>query len=614
MKRMAPGILAGLFFFVFPASATIIRVPQDQPTIQAGIDAAVNGDTVLVAPGVYSENIVILSKNIVLTSSAGPEFTIITPNTTGTPVVSIMITDTSTRFSGFTVQDGIGDGLADGIKLINSSARIENNIVQRNGQPFGGSLGTGLWASNGGSPKVINNTFRQNIGFGRTIEFVEVYPTLERNLVVENQIGVQVFVIGNITALNNTIARNPGQTFGLYIETGYGPIKNNIIANSSESGMYINVTGPTQIDYNDFYNNLRGPLTGPDASLGVGNITLNPLFIAGTPYDYHLQSHSPCIDAGDPSTPVPPKGGTRVDMGAFEFELGPAFTLISPANSNVEITQTPTFVWHKLADSFTTTQFSYLVIYDDTISFSSPDFSPSSFDTSYQVSPPLPYGKTFYWKVRAVDDSAQVVYSKDTRTFKIDSPPTTPTDISPDSGDVLDFNDYLIWLEGSDPDPGDNVSYQLQIDDDPAFANPEVDQSGITGNNLAGEEKPTFLSTLSNAIAIQLTNLTNHTNLKDDSTYFWRVRSVDNHSLPSSFTEGTRNFTLKLGIFQLGDANGDGLLTSADIVLILNFVFLGVPISPPEVADMNCDGVATSSDVVIALNVVFLGQAPPCDP
>jgi len=42
MKKTVLGMVAGMFFTYFPASATVIRVPQDQPTIQAGINAGGN--------------------------------------------------------------------------------------------------------------------------------------------------------------------------------------------------------------------------------------------------------------------------------------------------------------------------------------------------------------------------------------------------------------------------------------------------------------------------------------------------------------------------------------------------------------------------------------------
>jgi len=58
-----------LILLVSFLSATIINVPEDYSTIQAGINASDNGDTVLIAQGIYFENL-ILQKEIVLTSHA----------------------------------------------------------------------------------------------------------------------------------------------------------------------------------------------------------------------------------------------------------------------------------------------------------------------------------------------------------------------------------------------------------------------------------------------------------------------------------------------------------------------------------------------------------------
>lgn len=92
-------------------------------------------------------------------------------------------------------------------------------------------------------------------------------------------------------------------------------IKNNIItySNSYSQGLYgINqeeTTASPTVEYNDIYN-LSNPYNGMTGS-GTGNIASDPLFIGGTPFDYHLQtveagyaSDSPCLKAGESETQI----------------------------------------------------------------------------------------------------------------------------------------------------------------------------------------------------------------------------------------------------------------------------------------------------------------------
>ncbi len=71
MNRNAIALLACLLVtWATGAIATTIQVPLDQPTIQAGIDAAVAGDTVLVSCGTYLEHDITMKAGVALHAGA----------------------------------------------------------------------------------------------------------------------------------------------------------------------------------------------------------------------------------------------------------------------------------------------------------------------------------------------------------------------------------------------------------------------------------------------------------------------------------------------------------------------------------------------------------------
>ncbi len=64
------------------------------------------------------------------------------------------------------------------------------------------------------------------------------------------------------------------------------------------------------------------------------NIDADPLFVDAENLDYRLQENSPCIDAGDPNSPLDPDG-TIADMGAYYVNQ---FTVFSPGDLNQDNT------------------------------------------------------------------------------------------------------------------------------------------------------------------------------------------------------------------------------------------------------------------------------------
>lgn len=56
--------------------------------------------------------------------------------------------------------------------------------------------------------------------------------------------------------------------------------------------------------------------------------------------------------------------------------------------------------------------------------------------------------------------------------------------------------------------------------------------------------------------------------------------------------------------YSIGDANGDGVITSADIIYLVNYVFKGGLSPQPRVdaGDTDCNGLVTSADIIFLAN------------
>ena len=142
------------------AASGVIRIPQDEATIQLGIDAAADGETVLVAAGTYRENIDFHGKNIVLASKAGAAKTVIDGGQVASVVVFRSGETRRAVLDGFTITNGIAREwkypFGAGVSIRDSSPRIANCVITKNGsEQFGGGISVD---GSTAAPLIENNT------------------------------------------------------------------------------------------------------------------------------------------------------------------------------------------------------------------------------------------------------------------------------------------------------------------------------------------------------------------------------------------------------------------------------------------------------------------------
>jgi len=286
-------------------------------TIQEAIDAAVNGQTVVVLDGRYIGNgnrdISFNSKAITIRSENGPENCVVDCN--GTAIDNHRgfyfnhSEDASSVLLGFTIINGhANEGGA--IYCGNASPTITGCIMRDN---KASAVGGGICCD--GSSTTISNCV---ISDNQASDGGGIYCAN----------GSPVFT--NCTVIDNTADCGGG----IYCANG-DPKINSCIFWSNTANLYgteIAIVGTTQpstltISYSDVAGGSEPAYVEPGCSLnwGLGNISMDPLL---TPDGCHLLSNSPCIDSGDPTVDyveeadidgTPRVFNGRVDIGGDEF-------------------------------------------------------------------------------------------------------------------------------------------------------------------------------------------------------------------------------------------------------------------------------------------------------
>ncbi len=255
-------------------------VPDDFETIQTAINASFGGDTILVEPDEYIENINFMGKNLLLAShfltTNDHKFidqTIINGDQAGSVVTFDHGENANARLEGFTITNGESE-IGGGIFCLLSDPTIDHCLIIGNSA---GGVGGGIFYQGATS------------------------------------------LITNCTISQNTAGESGGAIFG-WDETAIGVLNCILWDNSPQEISFLRFGNPNllNISYTDIDGGIEAIVLRNNAEIiaGDGIIDTDPLFAEPQSFNYFLEIDSPCIDAGDPEQPLY-ADSSYADMGAL---------------------------------------------------------------------------------------------------------------------------------------------------------------------------------------------------------------------------------------------------------------------------------------------------------
>jgi hypothetical protein len=353
LRYFGPCLGTLLLAIVLPVGAAERHVPGQYATIQAAINSAVEGDSVVVAPGTYHEPLSIVGKNLSLLG-AGAGVTVLSGanfGASGPPLLYLDLLDDRTLIKGFTFQDNqrlISPEYEGGAIQcdLDAGPTIQGNIFEENRAYSGAAISLFTFsastaildniflnnvAADGGAislfyhfgARISNNYFEANeavghntaIGRGGAIDTPYFPAIVETNVIVRNRAGnggglfiARGTVSQNSFALNEATVSGAGNLSIKGAPSDTTTVLRNIISYSAGgSGMHVEGVplGPpvVLIDCNDFWGNEVGNLTVSNASAshGPNDTFADPLFCNPTMNNFALAYGSPCLAENNPA-------------------------------------------------------------------------------------------------------------------------------------------------------------------------------------------------------------------------------------------------------------------------------------------------------------------------
>lgn len=216
MKRMI--LITILFFTLIKLNAqNILSVPKSYPTISSALLAALDGDSILVAPGIYVENINLSQSSISLTikSDKGPDSTIIKPSTNN-PILNIWHTGKGKKvtISGFSFTQSNSSGVVVATAY-DAQILLYNCKVYKNK-----TAGSGGGISSSGNVTISNCIINENfaVQYGGGV-FLTDGSQLINCIVSNNSVdtdGGGIYCTGKTKIINCSIVKNEHNTGGRY--------------------------------------------------------------------------------------------------------------------------------------------------------------------------------------------------------------------------------------------------------------------------------------------------------------------------------------------------------------------------------------------------------------